>query len=77
MNFSCHRAKDSASREFFIPDSELPRCKKNGCNGLLKPFVLGFNESLNLPNLGDIGKRTYGAENILIIKFQVKIMIFV
>uniref|UniRef100_A0A182Z8G8 NAD-dependent protein deacylase n=1 Tax=Biomphalaria glabrata TaxID=6526 RepID=A0A182Z8G8_BIOGL len=30
-----------------IPVEQLPRCKKNGCNGLLRPHVVWFHESLD------------------------------
>uniref|UniRef100_A0A1B6J2U7 NAD-dependent protein deacylase n=1 Tax=Homalodisca liturata TaxID=320908 RepID=A0A1B6J2U7_9HEMI len=30
-----------------IPLEELPRCKKSGCNGLLRPYIVWFGENLH------------------------------
>ena len=40
-------APDQAATSEPIPAAELPRCRKTGCGGLLRPHVVWFGEGLN------------------------------
>ena len=40
-------APDPEADSAQIPIAELPRCKKNGCGGLLRPHVVWFGEGLD------------------------------
>lgn len=48
FNYS-YRAPD-VTRTEEIPVADLPHCQTNGCNGLLRPNVVWFGESLD-PNV--------------------------
>lgn len=39
-------APDVDAEEARIPVEQLPRCKKGGCNSLLRPYIVWFGESL-------------------------------
>uniref|UniRef100_A0A671MWR4 Sirtuin 5 n=1 Tax=Sinocyclocheilus anshuiensis TaxID=1608454 RepID=A0A671MWR4_9TELE len=38
---------DSSSKDARIPVEHLPRCDRSGCNGLLRPHVVWFGETLD------------------------------
>ncbi|KAH9503490.1 NAD-dependent protein deacylase sirtuin-5, mitochondrial [Bulinus truncatus] len=38
---------DPTAADAKIPEDQLPRCKKGNCNGLLRPHVVWFHESLD------------------------------
>ncbi|KAK3611032.1 hypothetical protein CHS0354_022000, partial [Potamilus streckersoni] len=40
-------APDPEAKDAKIPVNELPRCKKGGCGGLLRPHVVWFGEGLH------------------------------
>ncbi|XP_067007776.1 NAD-dependent protein deacylase sirtuin-5, mitochondrial isoform X2 [Anabrus simplex] len=40
-------APDPGTKAATIPERELPRCKKPGCGGLLRPHVVWFGEGLD------------------------------
>lgn len=54
------RLPDADAPDARIPESELPRCMQQGCNGLLRPHVVWFGESLD-PQV--LAKTDYELEN--------------
>ncbi|KAK2148330.1 hypothetical protein LSH36_502g02041 [Paralvinella palmiformis] len=40
-------APDKEATDARIPEKDLPRCKKSGCGGMLRPHVVWFGESLD------------------------------
>lgn len=45
------RAPDPDAVDSTIPEKDLPRCKKGGCGGLLRPAVVWFGEGLEEKDL--------------------------
>ena len=41
------RAPDPSAQDARIPVEQLPRCQVDGCDGLLRPHVVWFGESLD------------------------------
>lgn len=44
-------APDPKAEEASIPEKDLPRCNEPNCNGLLRPYVVWFGESLHEEDL--------------------------
>ena len=53
--------------ESVIPIHDLPHCKKTGCNGLLRPNVVWFNESLRSEDLQSAEKEMSACDLVLVI----------
>ncbi|XP_044149912.1 NAD-dependent protein deacylase sirtuin-5, mitochondrial [Bufo gargarizans] len=49
-------APDPEVQDAAIPVGDLPRCEENGCNGLLRPNVVWFGETLDSNLLGEVEK---------------------
>lgn len=47
-------APDPKATDARIPESDLPRCEKQGCHGLLRPHVVWFGESLDAEILAKV-----------------------
>lgn len=49
-------APDPEVEDAAIPVADLPRCEETGCNGLLRPNVVWFGETLDSNLLGEVEK---------------------
>lgn len=61
---------DPAVMDSNIPVKDLPHCKRGSCNGLLRPHVTWFGESLDPQVLDDAQKELDACDLCLVVSIN-------